>query len=97
MVVGHFGGVGRLRGELRLKAEGNASDIVGIFLETEVFFEDPEDVGGKTTLLQKAFPGGQGVFIGRALVSVGVLHSRVTRVTRVAWLHELHGPWEDVR
>ena len=74
MMVSNFGGVGGLRSELGLKAEGDAREVVGIFLETEVLFEDPEEVSGETAFFEKALPGGQCVFVGWALVLASGFH-----------------------
>src|SRR5207302_5039763 len=57
MMIGDFGGIGRLRSKLHLETERHAGQVVGVFFETKILLEDPQDVGGKGSLFEQSFPG----------------------------------------
>jgi hypothetical protein len=75
MMVGDFGGIGRVSCKAGLEAELDPGGGPGVFLETQVLLKDPEEVSRKAAPGQKACPGDQSVFEGRALITASVFHN----------------------
>ena len=75
MMVGGFGGIDWLGGELGLETEPDAPGRLRVFFKAKVFLEYPDQVRGQATFGQHGFPCIQSDFKRRALIAASSFHN----------------------
>ena len=82
MVIRHFRRIRRVRREPGLKAQFKTAWRLGIFLEAQVFIENPDEVVREASFGQKSFPRSQNLFVGWAMMRALSVHASLGGVSR---------------